>query len=361
MKIQLLMAIGTQGLPYLTASRIRLTNIVSLYAFAISSLYAVTDVVPFMNLKLATVNFLFSISYLITLLCNHHHNSTFGKIWLFCVLMLQLFMTTNWYMDNQSGFHMYYYLIPVGSFLLFNSTERVAKYSISIIAILLNIYCHNTPNPNPILVLSDQVNQVLFQSVILISMLVLIVIMMTFNRYIETNENLLKRQAFTDPLTGIANRTAFFEKGEQLLEFARACKTPFSLIIVDIDHFKVVNDNYGHLAGDLCLTEVCNIIQKQCRAEDLFARIGGEEFAIILPNTSLESAQRIAERARVAVESHSIELNNSLKLKCTASFGISSKNNGDTLKKLIKQADSALYKAKALGRNCIQSYLSSIH
>ncbi len=351
---QRLIETGIKDLPYLTANRIKLTNLIGLCACVASALYTLTYVTFIVHPVIAGINLLFTLGYFATVIWNHYKAFKISRVWIFCVLMAHLFVCTNLYMDNRSGFHLYYYLVPVGSFLLFDSKEKIEKYLLSAVAVLLYLYCQNTFNLNPMLVISEEANQIIFQSVMLGSMLILVSVMVTFNRYIETNEDYLKYQAFTDPLTGVANRNAFYEKSSEVFEQHQNGQVPFSLVIMDLDHFKSINDNYGHLTGDLCLTEVCRVIKQHCRSQDLFARVGGEEFALVLPNTRLEDAKRIAERMRIAIEEHVILLDDASTIQCTASFGLSTKSSaGDTLRSIIKRADAALYKAKKLGRNCI--------
>ncbi len=357
MPLQSLIAAGTSDLPYITANRIKLTNLIGLYAFAASCLYTLNYVIFIVHPVIATINLLFTIGYLFTLVWNYYKYTKISKIWIFSVLMIHLFVCTNVYMDNQSGFHMYYYLVPIGSFLLFDSQEKLERYILSTIAILFYLYCQATPNPNPMLELSDATNQLIFQSVMLTSMLILIAVMMTFNRYIEKNESYLKTQANTDSLTGIANRIAFYAKGNEIFEQHQKSQLPFSIIILDLDYFKSINDTYGHLVGDQCLIEVCQTIKQHCRSGDLFARVGGEEFSLVLPHTTLEDAKKIAERMREAVESQDILLDDhTTHLNCTASFGLSTNSSHiDTLRSIIMRADTALYQAKKQGRNRISS------
>lgn len=165
----------------------------------------------------------------------------------------------------------------------------------------------------------------------------------------------LQELANHDGLTGIANRRAFDETLK--LEWRRAMRDnlPLSLLMVDVDHFKHYNDNYGHLAGDECLKKVASAMSDQMqRASDVVARYGGEEFAVILPNCTTEGATVVAERLRKAVEELAIPFINSELGHVTVSVGVASvlpSPAGDNWQ-LISTADSALYRAKASGRNC---------
>ena len=129
-------------------------------------------------------------------------------------------------------------------------------------------------------------------------------------------------------------------------------------IRTDLDYFKQINDKYGHHAGDLCLVEVVKTIKSSIRQQDLFARIGGEEFVIGMPDTTVKEANNITERIRIEIEKHKIELEQEHKqFNCTASFGIAAlTETAKDVKSILINADKALYKAKELGRNRVQLF-----
>jgi diguanylate cyclase (GGDEF)-like protein len=159
-----------------------------------------------------------------------------------------------------------------------------------------------------------------------------------------------ERLATTDALTGLLNRRAF--SGGLRTELARSSRyeLPLSVLLVDIDHFKTVNDTHGHAAGDLALVEVANTVRGMLREPDVVCRWGGEEIVILLPNTGPSGAAVAAERLRAQVAAMELEYG-SVKLKLTVSIGITELQRGDDLERLIERADAALYEAKASGRN----------
>ncbi|WP_087025619.1 sensor domain-containing diguanylate cyclase [Thaumasiovibrio subtropicus] len=162
-------------------------------------------------------------------------------------------------------------------------------------------------------------------------------------------EGQLRIMATTDPLTGIYNRRSFDEKMSVFLaDQHHAC----AIIMMDLDHFKQVNDNYGHSVGDNVIVAAVNVVLKELRSQDLFGRYGGEEFIVGLPDTSHISATRIAERLRAAIEGHAIAVGENQSVNITASFGVSSTEQGVMrLEPLILVADKNLYLAKNQGRN----------
>ena len=161
-----------------------------------------------------------------------------------------------------------------------------------------------------------------------------------------------------DGLTGIANRRAFDETLK--IEWRRAMRDvkPLSVLMVDVDRFKIFNDSYGHLAGDECLKRVAAIMSSEMqRASDIVARYGGEEFAVILPDSSSAGAAVVAERVRTAVEGAQIPFSKSEFGHVTVSVGVSSVSPSPLIDtwQLLSTADAALYRAKAIGRNHVVS------
>lgn len=164
----------------------------------------------------------------------------------------------------------------------------------------------------------------------------------------------LELQANYDDLTGIANRRFFVQQAH--LEFTRAKRYhyPLSLFMLDIDHFKQVNDQHGHLSGDLVLKKLSHLMQFALREYDLIGRVGGEEYAVLLPQTSLEDAIMIAERLRQKVEKNTFEVLNNQSILLTISIGvISSTEMAHDFENLWRESDVRLYKAKSSGRNQI--------
>ena len=159
-----------------------------------------------------------------------------------------------------------------------------------------------------------------------------------------------------DHLTGIANRRAFFEAAEREMARRKQSPRPLSLVMFDADHFKVVNDTYGHPAGDAVLCHLAKLLMSTFRQVDIVARVGGEEFAVLLPSTDLQTALKIANRLRENVASQVVEVDG-VKIRYTVSGGVASMDDSISgLDALMKRADQALYQAKASGRNRIQAH-----
>jgi diguanylate cyclase (GGDEF)-like protein len=163
-----------------------------------------------------------------------------------------------------------------------------------------------------------------------------------------------RRASLIDPLTGVDNRRAFFECGEKLLNRSAFDCRPTVLLLFDLDSFKHVNDTFGHHVGDQVLTTFCGAATAALRPDDLFGRLGGEEFASLLPQTSLDEGLAVAERIRSNFEATTLELGANT-LAATVSVGVAeSIDPSRNLADIIKAADRALYRAKANGRNRVE-------
>jgi diguanylate cyclase len=162
-------------------------------------------------------------------------------------------------------------------------------------------------------------------------------------------------RSLTDPLTGLPNRRAFNDRLEERMSAWNRRKEVFSLLLLDVDHFKKLNDAHGHLAGDQVLAAIGKSLRSAVRREDSVARYGGEEFAILLPNTTLDQAAIVAEKVRDSIARAAIEYDHQ-KLTVTASGGLAVIELNDTAELLIQRADAALYAAKASGRNRTCAY-----
>ncbi|MSO97933.1 MAG: sensor domain-containing diguanylate cyclase [Rhodospirillaceae bacterium] len=161
----------------------------------------------------------------------------------------------------------------------------------------------------------------------------------------------LRAQASTDPLTGVSNRRSLESAARREVERARRYAKPFATIAIDIDHFKRVNDTYGHDIGDIVLKGMTQTCLEGLRVTDVLARMGGEEFAVLLPETDITAATLLAERLRIAVEAKPIvTVKGSISI--TISLGVAAfAPNEPTIEAAMKRADESLYEAKRSGRN----------
>jgi len=174
------------------------------------------------------------------------------------------------------------------------------------------------------------------------------------NRVINHLLQQLKKEAHCDILTGLTNRRRLVEiyniEHERMIRENR----PLSIVLFDIDHFKSVNDKYGHQAGDEILKNISHLLQKNCRSYDVVSRWGGEEFLVLLPGSNTDVAHEFAERTRKNIEQYQHRINNNT-INCRVSGGVTYCNSEETLEAAITRADQALYQAKNEGRNRIKT------
>ena len=183
-------------------------------------------------------------------------------------------------------------------------------------------------------------------------------------RKVKEAQQKLIALATIDDLTQLYNRRYFFVRFQQELERAKRYQRPLSCLILDLDHFKQVNDTYGHLAGDQVLKEIAHILKTQCRQSDLAGRYGGEEMIVLLPETDAHGAFAIAERIREMIQNHETVSAKGQSIRVTVSIGVAHLNGAevgavDNPDRIVQYADDALLAAKKKGRNRIKLYQST--
>lgn len=176
----------------------------------------------------------------------------------------------------------------------------------------------------------------------------------------EDADRSLLRMATVDALTGLPNRAAFMERAADRLKLCRRTGRPAAVVMMDVDHFKSINDTFGHGAGDAVLANLGRVMTEHLREVDVCGRMGGEEFAFLLPGTPVEAAQHVAERLRHAVADMEV-LVDGRHIPVTASFGIADPGPSESLEPALSRADARLYVAKAEGRNRVAPALEQAH
>jgi len=251
-----------------------------------------------------------------------------------------------------SGFH-YALLIIVPLVALTGSRRQVAGFTALLLLLLLSLevlqreFGPLAPIPEAYLLWLNWFNLASF-------VVVLSVLTTLFRRKIADAERSLRTLATVDALTGLHNRH-YFERAWSLASARqRRAKDKVCLLMVDLDHFKQLNDTHGHPAGDRMLVECGRIFREAVRDIDTLSRWGGEEFALLLPGTTLEQSKVVAKRMRAGIEAL-VVVHQGAELRCTASFGLTEQSPADTMDQVITRADQALYASKMAGRNCVHS------
>jgi diguanylate cyclase (GGDEF)-like protein len=177
------------------------------------------------------------------------------------------------------------------------------------------------------------------------------------NHQLQEATELAELSARTDFLTGLNNRRHFCEMAAMQAEFCRRQRYPISLILLDVDDFKKINDSKGHHSGDLALQHLSTILRQSIRSSDICGRIGGEEFAVLLLKADLGDAETMAERIRSTIDNNAVETKGG-GFEITVSVGVATGDFG--VEVLLRMADKALYRAKEAGRNQVCQYSSSV-
>lgn len=165
--------------------------------------------------------------------------------------------------------------------------------------------------------------------------------------YLNEAQGELRRLADTDPLTGLSNRRSFFAEAKEVVEGGQR---PCALLVLDADHFKDLNDNYGHAVGDAALISIADVLRSSFRSSDLICRVGGEEFAVLLPGISIEQATKMAQRLVDSVADSPLTIGNAI-ITYSVSCGVAGARANEELSEFFKRADDAMYAAKRFGRN----------
>lgn len=261
-----------------------------------------------------------------------------------------------WLVGWDSGFH--YYLIPLVPFVLFNDRSSAPPAVASCLAIAgLYVALRLTSEANP-----AAVSHGILQVLDVINFLVPIFALGTIAYYFRSGsvdiEKRMEALAMTDALTDLPNRRRVLELLKAEVSRVDRGRKPFAVLIADLDHFKAVNDTYGHDCGDAVLTEFADVLRTAIRSQDVAARWGGEEFLLVLAETDPHGAECVAEKIRAAVEAHTFRYQDK-ELNLTITIGLSCFRVDESLDTCVRNADEALYRGKRAGRNRISKKIQA--
>lgn len=216
------------------------------------------------------------------------------------------------------------------------------------------------------LMINPQLEQPYSPSAVATAVLAMLYLGVAFHAYVDRSMSYFKRMrdynnqlqdmASHDPLTRVLNAGAYYRACDQQIHASQRANQSFAVLFIDLDHFKSINDTYGHAVGDDVLRAVAQTLQSAVRRSDIVGRIGGEEFSVFLPNTQVQGAQQLAETLRLAIESIHMEVDG-VRLKITASIGVAAKRyEQETMQAIQQHADQAMYEAKRGGRNRVSTF-----
>ncbi len=250
---------------------------------------------------------------------------------------------------------MYFFIVPPISFIVFDLDKSSEKKGLVIIQIIVTIMVifSGVGKPHQLIALNASYISIMRFITIVMTFLVEVFVFYFYASSLSRTHRELKFMAHTDVLTNISNRRVLFEQGESLYRISAKYNRPFTLMIIDIDYFKKINDTYGHPAGDKILKEMTECIQKTIRIEDLLCRYGGEEFAILFKNIEVSHNSRILSILK-EIESHTFYVDENTPVKITISAGAASCTASyKSFDDMVIRVDQLLYQAKESGRNCV--------
>lgn len=351
-KLNNILNYGAKNLTTNASDRVRITNLLSLSTALLTFGYLSYYWFELNSSIMAIINGFFILAYLTPVFLNKLNYRMQAKVFFCSVVIVHVSLLSIKTFTLAAGFHLYLILIIPGVYIVFDYSDTIYKTCFVLIALLALIICEYVDNQSPLIVLSDEESRMMFRSTIIIIVLELLLIFHLSTRDAERREEMFQHLADTDSLTGLFNRRYFNESHLKHFNLALRYKRPYSLLLIDIDFFKKVNDKYGHPSGDLVLNKTAKLLKETSRVNDIVARVGGEEFAVILPETDLDEAYKVAENIRHKINSEVFKVNNEKLVNISVSIGVQSWYfESESPTQLLKQVDLALYHSKECGRN----------
>jgi len=347
------------NIPNLSSSlKLRIFSVFCLIIHILIAFYSIyNDIMPMFYFNLGSISI-----YIICLFLIKNHLSMIFYIG-YTEIILHSFVSVL-LIGNNFGFSIYFIaMVPMSYHLLYTTKAKhyIRKASIlSFISFFMYALCYIISNIENPVYNKESLNQqrpyiyiinmfIAFTALTLFSILFIVETEIAYIRLINKNRE-LNNLASTDPLTGLHNRRTMTDHVKRMYEDFKITNKPFSLILCDIDNFKLFNDTYGHDCGDEVLKTIAANLQHLTRNHDFLCRWGGEEFLVFLSNTDKESAKTIAERIRQQISQTDIEFSD-YKLRITMTFGVSCSAETDNYSDLFNLADKRLYKGKNSGKN----------
>jgi diguanylate cyclase (GGDEF)-like protein len=341
---------GTDAAPSNLVANIEVANLSALVGMA-GSLLLIALLLPLGLIRPIALNLCALAGYALTVWLNRRQHTRISRMWTGGLFLAQA-LSLTFLLSSSSGANIYLLCgIPV-AFLLFAPEEPLTRAGAITLSVLAFALSETRGFHAPVEAITAGWLEA-FYFVTLVSLFVgVAVIVERFGTVLNRLEAGQRALAATDELTGLASRRHLLAQASSTLRVALRYGRDFSVALIDVDHFKAVNDECGHLEGDRLLREVTACLDRNHREADLLGRYGGEEFVLLLPETSPGAACVVAERSRRSVESLRLDLGSGPR-SVTVSLGVAGLRPGETadLDDLLKRADEALYRAKHTGRN----------
>lgn len=287
--------------------------------------------------------------FALSALCLRRRHNNAAMVLILSEIVLHAVLAVR-FIGWDSGFH--YYLLLVAPIVFVSRVSVKAKTMIVGVMFVCHLAMdHFMKMHAPVYTVHTHALSVLRYFNIAVTFLMLSLLSGQYYRLVTSAEKRLRELATTDPLTRLLNRRSWLEVADYEVVQRQRHQTPLALVLADIDHFKAINDRHGHLVGDRVLQAVSDLLRTAVRQQDSVARWGGEEFMILMPQATLETARVAAERLRDKVSTLSVALDGGPPLSVSMTFGVTVHQAGETIECPVRRADKALYEGKASGRN----------
>jgi diguanylate cyclase (GGDEF)-like protein len=347
---------GLDQVPKVDHARHRAINLLCAVVIVLTLGYCSLYFLVFQSDEALALNLLCLLGYLCYFMLVSQHRVNAARRVLVMVYLFQMLSFMVWVLPKESGLHLYCMAgVPV-AFLLFNDREHWQRLSVVVASLTIFFVAELIPTERLLGNLSSDIFRFMYLSVVPIVSILVALTLWTFSNEIYKRDLDLLALSLTDPLTTLTNRRGFMERAQEIRAYSLRVRQTLCVIMVDIDHFKCINDSYGHAAGDSVLAAVAKVLRQNVRLEDAVGRIGGEEFAVLLTNSSLQSGLLSAELLRQRVADIRVSHCGVWDLSCTISLGVAELiDEHSELDEALDRADKALYRAKTEGRNRVCS------
>ena len=346
---------GTQGVPEGERYRLRVGNLLAAMGVAISLGYCFFYLLVLDSVSAFVVNLVCTLGYFSYFAIVRAGHPKLARLAVSLVFLIQILLLVLLFLSRHSGVQLYFIITAPIAFILFEARDRTLRLALAAISLVFYFIAELVHS----LALVGELEPSLYRAIVLANIavvsLVILLIQAAFLDEIDRRELALQHLARTDQLTGLLNRRAMLEWSEAQVSQSARHAQPLTVLMIDIDHFKPINDEHGHVAGDRTLVEVANAMRQITRLGDQLGRFGGEEFVALLPQTDSVAARSVAEKLRERIAALSVMLPAGVAIRCTVSLGLASLRPGEsTIDPVLSRADMAMYQAKAQGRNrCI--------
>jgi diguanylate cyclase (GGDEF)-like protein len=342
----------THHLPESERAKLRVVNLLALIGLGLSLTYTLLYGVVFQSPMAAGLNLLFVSGYVAYFGVLHLGAVNASRIWLVGVYLVQMAIFSLWVFPPESGLHLFVIAgIPL-AFLVFGHHDRLLRAGTVLLLLAVFFLAETLDTPKLLDHLPHAYYRTTYLTVVPLITLLVAIVLQSFLSELHRRDEALRQLSVTDPLTGVANRRGLLERAESMQAQASRLSLPMCVVMMDIDHFKAVNDDHGHQTGDHLLAAVARALRDNIRKEDAIGRMGGEEFALLLSNATLAEGLQTAEHLRKQVGSVQVSGGKGRPLGCTASFGVTALAESEgSVSRALARADKALYRAKAEGRN----------